>query len=330
MTFETMLPGGPVHWGVILTRERGKESATARPDKDWQAVRNWALHAERTGFHGIWILDHFQWPPADHHGVLETWTTLAALSQATTGVMLGTLGSSAAERPAALTVSMAQDLQAITGGRFCLGIGSASGSTPHPGSASTVAGQSGQFESLLRTCRLAWPGPDPGQLAEAGQTRPDPAGRPLVLLGVTAENTTLPAAAAHADIVNWQLGVRQFTRSSRLLARLCEAADRDPASVRRTHAARFQLFDSAREFTHWCQDELRGLSSAQVSARIHSRGALCGTASMIEDTVAGYLEAGCAGFLISCDAGVIPEALDALSSLRPGQRHHPHPCSQAS
>ena len=112
----------------------------------------------------------------------------------------------------------------------------------------------------------------------------------------------MPAAAAYADAVNWQVGVEEFAYKSRVLARLCESAGRDPASIRRTHAPNFQLFDSEREFARWRQDERRGMSGEDVHAYIRSRGALYGTAAAIEEHVGQFIDAGCGGFMAFCNS----------------------------
>lgn len=75
--------------------------------------------------------------------------------------------------------------------------------------------------------------------------------------------------------MNWQVGVEEFARESRMLADLCESAGRGPASIRWTHAPNFQLFDSEREFARWQQDKRLGLSAEDVYAYIRSRGAVC-------------------------------------------------------
>jgi alkanesulfonate monooxygenase SsuD/methylene tetrahydromethanopterin reductase-like flavin-dependent oxidoreductase (luciferase family) len=129
------------------------------------------------------------------------------------------------------------------------------------------------------------------------------------------ERRTLPAAVAHADLVNWQVGVEEFVRKSRVLLNLCESAGRDPASLRRTHAPNFQLFDSEREFRRWRQDQKRGMSAEKVYAYIRDRGALYGTASAIEETIESFTEAGCDGFMVFCNAAPSVRALEQLAAL---------------
>jgi Luciferase-like monooxygenase len=124
MSIETLADAGPVHWGVMLAQGwKGELAATGR-EKCWVVARDWASHAEFLGFHGVWVFDHFQpYPARDDSPVLEAWTTLAALSQVTERVVIGTLVSCVGYRNPAVTVKMAENLHVLSTGRFCLGLG---------------------------------------------------------------------------------------------------------------------------------------------------------------------------------------------------------------
>ena len=200
--------------------------------------------------------------------------------------MLGTLVSCASYRPAAVTVKMARNLQAVSGGRFCFGVGAGWDEAEFEalGIPFGSAGErSDRLEEVLRLARAGSPGG---------------AARPLLLAGGEGERRTLPAAVRQADLVNWQVGTEEFARMSRVLARLCEEAGRDPASLRRTHAPNFQLFDSDREFRLWRQHPDRGMSAAEVDAYIRRRGAFYGTASAIGATIDEFISLGCGGFVV--------------------------------
>ena len=208
----TLTDAGAVHWGVMLAQGWKGELAETGRAESWPVAREWARQAEGLGFHGIWVFDHFQpYPARDDSPVLEAWTTLAALSQATERVVLGTLVSCAAYRPAVMTVKMAENLHALSGGRFCLGLG-AGWDEPEFGFLGlpfpSAAERSDRLEAALRACRSSWRDLPlcPGASA-AG--RPGPAGRPLLLVGGAGEKRTLPAAVAYADAVNWQVGVER-------------------------------------------------------------------------------------------------------------------------
>lgn len=121
---DTLKPGGPIHWGVMLAQGWKGELARTGWDDSWPIAGEWARKAETLGFDGIWAFDHFQpYPARDDSPVLEAWTALAALSQVTKHAVLGTLVSCAAHRPPEVTARMARNLQVLTGGRFCLGLG---------------------------------------------------------------------------------------------------------------------------------------------------------------------------------------------------------------
>jgi alkanesulfonate monooxygenase SsuD/methylene tetrahydromethanopterin reductase-like flavin-dependent oxidoreductase (luciferase family) len=319
----TLTGTGAVHWGVMLAQGwKGELAETGRADS-WPVAREWARQAERLGFHGIWVFDHFQpYPARDDSPVLEAWTALAALSQVTERVVIGTLVSCAAYRPAAVSVKMAENLQVLSGGRFCLGLG-AGWDRPEfeflrlafP----SAAERSDLLEAVLRACDATW--------RESGTNARLPAvtaaghpGRPLLLVGGEGERRTLPAAAEYADAVNWQVGVTEFARKSLVLADLCESVGRESASLRRTHAPNFQLFESEREFARWRQDERRGMSSEEVYAYVRNRGALYGTASAIEETIEHYVDAGCGGFMVFCNSAPAVSGLGQLASLPPVRR----------
>jgi alkanesulfonate monooxygenase SsuD/methylene tetrahydromethanopterin reductase-like flavin-dependent oxidoreductase (luciferase family) len=58
----------------------------------WPSLLDLAVHAERTGWDGIWVADHFlpPGPPLDRP-TLEGWTVLAGLSTAVARLRLGSL-----------------------------------------------------------------------------------------------------------------------------------------------------------------------------------------------------------------------------------------------
>lgn len=311
----TLAEGGGVHWGVMLAQGWKGELAETGRAESWPVARELAQRAEHLGFHGIWVFDHFQpYPARDDSPVLEAWTTLAALSQTTERMVLGTLVSCAAYRPPGVTVKMAENLHRLSGGRFCLGLGAGWDrpefeflGIPFP----SAAERSDRLETTLRACRSAW-GKAESCLASPTDDEARIPRRPLVLVGGKGERRTLPAAAAYADVVNWQVGVSEFAHKSRVLADLCESVDRDPITVRRTHAPNFQLFESEREFARWRQEERRGMSSEEVYAYIRNRGALYGTASAIEERIEDFVDVGCGGFMVFCNSAPAVSALEQL------------------
>jgi alkanesulfonate monooxygenase SsuD/methylene tetrahydromethanopterin reductase-like flavin-dependent oxidoreductase (luciferase family) len=321
MSMDTMLKPELTHWGVMLAQGWKGELAQTPRAECWPVARDWARRAEQLGFHGIWVLDHFQpYPARDDSPLLEAWTTLAALSQVTERMVIGTLVSCASYRQPVATVKMAENLHRLSAGRFCLGLGAGWDQPefeflglPFP----SAAERSDRLEAVLRACRDAWGASSSGRTGVSAADAADGFGRPLLLVGGEGERRTLPAAAAYADGVNMQVGVLDFVRKRGVLGAACEAVGRDPGSIRLTHAPNFQLFDSEREFIRWRQDEKRGMSSEEVLAYIRNRGALYGTASAIEETIEEFADAGCGGFMVFCNSAPAASGLDQLASLLP-------------
>jgi len=83
-----------------------------------------AREAEALGFDGVFAFDHF-FPPggSSDRPALETFTTLGAVAAATERVQIGTLVTRASLRPVGLLAKSASWLDAASGGRFVLGIG---------------------------------------------------------------------------------------------------------------------------------------------------------------------------------------------------------------
>jgi alkanesulfonate monooxygenase SsuD/methylene tetrahydromethanopterin reductase-like flavin-dependent oxidoreductase (luciferase family) len=91
---------------------------------DPERVLSIARHAEDLGFDGVFAFDHL-FPPgaAPDRPSLEAFTMLAAVGAATSRVAVGTLVTRAQLRPAGLLAKTAAQLDAMTGGRMTLGIG---------------------------------------------------------------------------------------------------------------------------------------------------------------------------------------------------------------
>jgi alkanesulfonate monooxygenase SsuD/methylene tetrahydromethanopterin reductase-like flavin-dependent oxidoreductase (luciferase family) len=83
-----------------------------------------AVEAEALGFDGVFAFDHF-FPPggASDRPALEAFATLGAVAAATERVRIGTLVARASLRPVGLLAKSASWLDAASGGRLVLGIG---------------------------------------------------------------------------------------------------------------------------------------------------------------------------------------------------------------
>jgi alkanesulfonate monooxygenase SsuD/methylene tetrahydromethanopterin reductase-like flavin-dependent oxidoreductase (luciferase family) len=96
----------------------------------YDALLERARWVEELGFDSLWLFDHlfFEGPPAP---TLEGWTLAAALLQATSRIRVGHLVTCNNFRHPVLVAKMASTLDAISGGRFVLGMGSGSVAHEH-------------------------------------------------------------------------------------------------------------------------------------------------------------------------------------------------------
>jgi len=84
----------------------------------YEAIRQIAIEAEALGFSHLWASDHFFLRPEDPlTDCLEAWTLLAALTQATARLRLGTLVTCQSYRPPSLLAKMAAGVDVQSGGR---------------------------------------------------------------------------------------------------------------------------------------------------------------------------------------------------------------------
>jgi probable F420-dependent oxidoreductase len=93
--------------------------------RSYPKIRGHARAVEAAGLDSVWIYDHlvFHFPDNPREGVLEAWTVLSGLAEATERVELGTFVLCSPHRNPALLAKMAVTLDEISGGRLILGLG---------------------------------------------------------------------------------------------------------------------------------------------------------------------------------------------------------------
>ena len=92
---------------------------------DWPELRDAVLRAEAEGYDTTWVLDHFDgtlFETGDRE-LLEAFTLMGALAEATSTIGIGSLVVNVANRHAELMALAASSVQRISGGRLQLGIG---------------------------------------------------------------------------------------------------------------------------------------------------------------------------------------------------------------
>ncbi len=222
------LPGGPAAIGPIL-------SDTARA-------------ADEGGCATFTLMDHyFQMEEfADRHEpMLEGYTALGFLAGRTERLTLGLLVTGVTYRHPGLLAKIVTTLDVLSGGRAQLGIGAAWYEREHLALGVPFPPVSERFERLeetLQICHQMWSdddGPYNGTYYQLAETicspRPIQKPAPKILVGGSGEKKTLKLVARYADACNiFAPDAAVVAHKLEVLARHCEAEDRDPDTIQKT------------------------------------------------------------------------------------------------
>jgi F420-dependent oxidoreductase-like protein len=259
-----------------------------------------ALEAERLGFNGFFRSDHFQNISSDPGpGSTDAWITLAGLARETSSIRLGTMVSSATFRlPGPLAIAVAT-VDAMSGGRVELGLGTgwfdaehASYGIPFP----PIGERFDLLEEQLAVITGLWTTPPGERFSFAGEyvtVRDSPAlpkpvqhPRPPIIVGGKGPRRTPRLAARFADEFNVAFSSLDDTAAA--IARVreaCEATGRDPDTM--VYGAAQTLAVGQDE------DEVRRRAAAiDRSASELRRDQLGGTVEEVVDKIGRFGEVG--------------------------------------
>jgi F420-dependent oxidoreductase-like protein len=207
-----------------------------------------ARAAEEGGCSTFTLMDHwFQMEQlaSAQDPMLEGYTSLGFLAGRTDRITLGLLVTGVTYRHPGLLAKIVTTLDVLSGGRAQLGIGAAWYEREHKGLGVPFPPISERFERLeeaLEICRQMWSdddGPYEGHHYQLAETicspRPIQQPGPRILIGGSGERKTLRLVAQHADACNlFATDPAEIARKIDVLARHCDAAGRDPATVEKT------------------------------------------------------------------------------------------------
>jgi len=258
-----------------------------------------ATAAEEAGFELVTVMDHFYQirgigPETDP--MLETSSTLAALSQRTSRVRLGTLVTGVTYRNPAILAKTVTTLDVLSRGRAILGLGAAWNDEEHAGYGvefPPIGERMDRLDEALTICRLMFTEERPsfeGRYYRIDRAlnvpRPIQPGGPKVLVGGGGEQRTLKIAAKHADMTHWfPLGLPTLLHKKEVLEQHCAAIGRDPTTIELTMATPVLL----------ARNEADG---ATLLARLppERRAAVATTPEQGAEALRPYLDAGFTGF----------------------------------
>jgi probable F420-dependent oxidoreductase len=205
--------------------------------------------ADAMGVDSIWVWDHFYPlygdPDASH---FEAYTLLAAMATDTCGATIGALVTCNSYRNPQLLADMARTIDHLSGGRFCLGIGSGWFERDYDEYDYEFGTAIGRLRALERDLPII--------KERLGKLNPQPVGSLPLLIGGSGEKVTLRLVAEHADGWNSFGPPEHFAAKNAVLDRWCDEVGRDRSSVERTCAINPADVDAWKAFAEAGADHL--------------------------------------------------------------------------
>jgi len=215
------------------------------PPAKWAKTLEIAHLAEDLGFDSVWVYDHFHNVPSpSHEAVFECWTTIAALSQATSRVRLGQMVGCAAYRNPGLLAKITSTVDVISGGRLDWGIGA--GWYDHEFRAYgydflPAAERIRMLRETVEIVKAMWTEPDTSYdgrhfKIQGAQCDPKPLQQPHppIWIGGGGEKLTLRVVARHATHSNWGGNPNEWAHKRDVLREHCADVGRDPDEITMT------------------------------------------------------------------------------------------------
>jgi F420-dependent oxidoreductase-like protein len=265
----------------------------------FEHVAGLASAADDTGFHSLWVMDHFfQLPPlgGPDQPMLEAYTLLGALATRTQRIQLGTLVTGVTYRNPGILAKIVTTLDVISGGRAILGIGGAWYDVEHQGLGVDYPADRVRLDMLaeaVQICRAMFTGDD---VSFAGQyfrldharnlPRPVRPGGPQIMIGGGGEKRTLRLVAEYADFCNVTGDAATLARKVDVLHRHCAEVGRNPADIGVTWMTPLILTTSSQN-TAEVNEMLAASASPQETA-----GFTVGQPHEIPDLIDSHIDAG--------------------------------------
>jgi F420-dependent oxidoreductase-like protein len=296
LTFGVFVPQG---WKMEL-------ASIEDPQAKWAKAVEVAVLAEDLGLDSLWVYDHFHNVPVPaHETMFEAWTTMAAISQRTSRIMLGQMVGCAPYRSPALLAKITSNIDVMSGGRLIWGIGAGWYEHEFLGYGYPFPKASERLGVLRETVEIVtamWRDPDVTyegthfQLHGA-QCDPKPLQqpRPQVLIGGGGEKVTLRIVARLADASNFGGKPHEWAAKAEILKGHCAAVGRDYDEIQKTWSPEIFIRETAAEV------EAAGSRSFwKEPQESWTEGNLVGTPAQVAEKIQRYIELGCTGFYPWC------------------------------
>jgi alkanesulfonate monooxygenase SsuD/methylene tetrahydromethanopterin reductase-like flavin-dependent oxidoreductase (luciferase family) len=267
----------------------------AVPGTSGEQLIEWARRADSRGFSSLGTIDRIVYEN------YEPLTALAAAAAVTeriglcTSVLLGPLRVNATE-----LAKQALSLQALSKGRFTLGIGLGGRDDDYAASGVELAGRGQRLDAMLERIKEVWAG---------GEIGPSVEGAPGLVVGGHAEASFARAARFADGWIAAGSGPEQFAEGAKKAAAAWAEAGRD-GQPRTQALAYYSLGDRAEEDASAYLNDYYAWLGEDIASFIVSGAAK--NPEAIQQYLATYEESGCEE-LIFCPSSSDPAQVDLLA-----------------
>ena len=264
-------------------------------EQTWDELLGSAEHAERTGWDGIYLSDHFMANgERSSKPRLEAWTTIAGVAACVDRVRLGVLVTGNTYRHPAVLAKMAATVDQISEGRLVLGLGAGWQENEHEAYGIELPPVPDRLARLDEACQVIRMLHSQSRSNFEGRfytlvdapCEPKPFRKHLpLLIGGAGEKVMLGIAARYADEWNcWGLP-DEIARKIKVLEQHCLEAGRDPASIARSAQALVLMSKDTAQLERWHAESSR-------SPRI------IGTPAEVAEIIGQYADIGLNEFVV--------------------------------
>ena len=237
-----------LRFGVFLPFYAFRNTET---DSLFNTIRGITQECERLGYYSVLLDDHLMFNKVP---ILECWTTLSALSQATQRIRLGTMVTCNGFRNPALLAKMAATVDNISDGRLELAIGAGVQQNEHNAYGFTFPSTKARIERLKEAVEIIkklWMAEKTSYNGNHYKVRdavcePKPVQKPHppVTIGGGGEKLTLKVTVRHADRYDWGYlpSVEEYERKLKVLKKHCDAVGRSFSEIEKSCWPAGQIF----------------------------------------------------------------------------------------
>jgi F420-dependent oxidoreductase-like protein len=275
----------------------------------FQTVKERAQYAEANGFDGFFLMDHFLQIPyvgAVDEPILESWTTLSALTQVTSKIKLGTLVTGSVYRNPAMLAKMAANVDLLSNGRLFLGIGAGwfePEATAYDIPFYSVAERGKRLEESVQIIKGMWTNPKgftfQGDYYKVNNALCLPESiqkpHPPIMIGGGGEKLTLRTVAKYGDACNLFGGPKNIEAKLEVLQKRCSEVGRDYDEILKT-ALTTVIIAEDRETL---EGALAGVREPDVSDEELDETVLFGTPDEVAAKIERRIEAGLQYLLVN-------------------------------